>query len=108
MTVSALVLPRLTLYNGGFRAEQGTWAHLNGLELADPEFLAADPVDFFLGADVYTDILQPGLRRGGPQEPMAQQTKLGWILSGTIGMASTNQCARTFQCHGEDNLFDLV
>ncbi|KMQ84476.1 hypothetical protein RF55_17678 [Lasius niger] len=77
MTVSALILPQLTLYSGKFRTTRRAWAHLDGLELADPEFLAADPVDLLLGADVCADILQEGLRRGGPQEPVAQQTTLG-------------------------------
>lgn len=57
MMVSALVLPRLTLYSGGSRAGAGTWKHLDGLELVDPKFLAADPMDLLLGADVYADIL---------------------------------------------------
>ncbi|XP_070158411.1 uncharacterized protein [Polyergus mexicanus] len=37
MIVSALVLPRLTLYSGDSRAEAGTWKHLDGLKLADSE-----------------------------------------------------------------------
>ncbi|KMQ84479.1 gag-pol polyprotein precursor, partial [Lasius niger] len=108
MTVSALVLPRLTLYSGGFRTTRRAWAHLDGLELADPEFLASDPVDLLLGADVCADILQEGLRRGGPQEPVAQQTTLGWILSGTINLTSEARCIRTHQCHGDADLPDLV
>ncbi|KMQ87531.1 hypothetical protein RF55_13163 [Lasius niger] len=101
MIVLAVILPRLTLYSGGFCTNRRAWAHLDGLELADPEFLAADPVDL-LGADVCTDILQQGLRRGGPQEPVAQQTKLGWILSGTINLTSEARSIRTH--HGDVDL----
>lgn len=66
MTVSALILPQLTIYDGCNRAEKRPWSHLTGLELADPYFLSTDPVDLLLGADVYASILLPGLRRGGP------------------------------------------
>src|SRR5580765_576615 len=66
MTVSALVFPRLTIYEGAIKADRRAWTHLSGLELADPDFLAADPVEILLGADVYATILQEGLRKGGP------------------------------------------
>ncbi|XP_070172246.1 uncharacterized protein [Polyergus mexicanus] len=108
MTVSALILPRLTLYNGGLHADRRSWEHIDGLELADPEFFAADAVELLLGADVYADILLQGVRRGRPQEPVAQNTRLGWILSGAVGMASGPRSAQTYQCHGDDELPGLV
>ncbi|KMQ84766.1 hypothetical protein RF55_17162, partial [Lasius niger] len=108
ITVSALILPRLTLYNSGIRADRRAWKHLDGLELADPEFLASDPVELLLGAEVYASILQEGLLRGGPQEPMAQKTSLGWILSGTIGSTGVTRCARTYQCQTDGDLSGLV
>jgi len=46
---------------------------LDGLELADPKFLGRDPVGFLLVVDVYANIALPGLRHGGPNEPIAQQ-----------------------------------
>ncbi|XP_011702560.1 PREDICTED: uncharacterized protein LOC105458737 [Wasmannia auropunctata] len=106
--VSALVLPRLTLHGGELRTERGTWAHLQGLELADPEFLATDSIDILLGADIYANILQAGLRKGGPREPVAQKTKLGWILSGIVGLAADTRRARTHQCLIEESLPALV
>jgi len=89
INVTALVFPRLTLYEGGIKAYRQAWTHIKGLELADPDFLAADPVDILLGADVYATILQEGLRRGKSQEPVAQKTALGWILSGAVGATAT-------------------
>lgn len=106
--VSALILPRLTLYDGGIRTTQRAWKHLAGLELADPDFLAADPVDLLLGADVYADILQSGLRRGGPLEPIAQETSLGWILSGAVKSGSAASSSHTHQCHVSEDLSDVV
>jgi len=53
MTVSALILPRLTTYAGVPTLQRSSWNHLRGLELADPEFEAGDSVDILLGAEVY-------------------------------------------------------
>lgn len=71
IAVSTLVLPQLTLYDDGLHAVQGSWKHIAGLRLADPDYLAADPVELILGADVGALIFRPGFRVGGPQEPMA-------------------------------------
>jgi len=57
MTVSALILPRLTAYAGVPTLQRSSWNHLRGLELADPEFEAGDSVEILLGADVYATIL---------------------------------------------------
>lgn len=35
-----------------------------------------------LGADVYAHIILSGVKKGGKGSPIAQQTELGWILSG--------------------------
>ncbi|XP_071653060.1 uncharacterized protein [Temnothorax longispinosus] len=86
MSVSALVLPRLTIYAGGVEAGADAWTHLRGLELADPEFSASDSVDILLGADVYAVILQEGLRKGGASSHVAQ----------------------SYQCRVEDDLSQLV
>jgi len=37
MTVSALILPQLTIYDGCSRAKKQPWSHLVGLDLADPD-----------------------------------------------------------------------
>ncbi|XP_024881954.1 uncharacterized protein LOC112461104 [Temnothorax curvispinosus] len=108
MSVSALVLPRLTIYAAGVEAGADTWTHLRGLELADPEFSASDSVDILLGADVYAVILKEGLRKGGNREPVAQNTTLGWILSGAIGESASSHVAQSYQCRVEDDLSQIV
>jgi len=106
MTVSALVFPHLTIYDGGIKAD--SWTHLSGLELADPDFLTADPVDILLGADVYAAILQEGLRKGEQHQPVAQRTSLGWILSGAVGSPAAPRHALTHVCRTEEDLPALV
>jgi len=58
------------------------WPHIRGLSLADSQYLDRDPIDLLFGADVYSAILQDGLCKGRKDEPIAQRTSLGWILSG--------------------------
>lgn len=66
------------------------WSYLDHIMLADPEFYHSRPVDILLGADVYSTILMDGICRGNPALPTAQQTQLGWILSGNT---------KSFQCN---------
>ncbi|XP_077280515.1 uncharacterized protein LOC143907546 [Temnothorax americanus] len=108
IAVSALILPRLSLYGGGIRADKEAWTHLRGLELADPEFLGSDPVDLLLGADVVAEILQPGLLKGGAHEPVVQKTALGWIISGAAGAVANPEAAVAHQCHVDAELSALV
>ncbi|XP_029176332.1 uncharacterized protein LOC114944532 [Nylanderia fulva] len=108
ITVNALVLPKLTIYAGGYNGGGQNWSHLQGLELADPDYRSADPVDILLGADVYGSILCQGLKKGNRHEPIAQQTTLGWILSGVVGETTTGHHVHTYQCRIEDDVSILV
>lgn len=58
------------------------WSHVQGLELADPTYHIPGQIDLLLGVNVYADILMSGVIRGDPGTPIAQQTHLGWIISG--------------------------
>jgi len=65
-------------------------------------------VELLLGADVHAQIIQEGLRRGKTQEPVAQKTTLGWIISGTVGTTTAANHASTHTCRAEENLTALV
>ncbi|XP_029674246.1 uncharacterized protein LOC115242242 [Formica exsecta] len=108
MSIPALVLPRITVYAGGVDSGARDWPHLQGLELADPEYGASDPVDILLGADIHAAILCQGLRKGRHRELVAQNMKLGWILSGAIGEATASSRAHTHQCRVEEDLAGMV
>ncbi|XP_029156084.1 uncharacterized protein LOC114928878 [Nylanderia fulva] len=84
------------------------WSHIRGLQLADPQFHKNDPAELLLGAEACSLILEEGLRKGGPQMPIAQKISLGWILSGGSDVASAEEHRRTFQCTADHELLELV
>ena len=71
-----------------------------GLDLADPLYNQPGNIDLLLGgADVYSSIILNGLKRGTGKSPVAQNTQLGWIISGTVVNAKMEKicmisCAR--------------
>lgn len=79
--------------------ERQGWSHLQHIKLADPEYNVSRPIDILFDASVYSDIIMSGLIKGPTQAPIAQQTKLGWVLSGNV---------RTFNCNVViNNLADI-
>lgn len=55
----------------------------NNIQLADPDFLEPAQIDLLIGADKFWDLLADGRIRL-PAGPYAQNTKLGWVISGPI------------------------
>ncbi|XP_029171118.1 uncharacterized protein LOC114940560 [Nylanderia fulva] len=109
LAVLPLVFPRLTVYGGTSEGEARSWPHLDGLELADPEFHRRDAVELLLGADVYLDLALPeGFRRGGPREPGALLTRFGWVLLGVVGAGHVAAPVSSLQCSTGDDLVALV
>ncbi|KMQ88513.1 hypothetical protein RF55_11988 [Lasius niger] len=85
MQLTALVLLRISAYGARVKMAGGEWLHVRGLQLADPDFQAANPVEFLLEADGFFQIIEDGLRKGGPRTPIAQKMTLGWIFSTLVG-----------------------
>ncbi|XP_076652424.1 uncharacterized protein LOC143358834 [Halictus rubicundus] len=110
LSVHAYVLSKLTSYMPPSRVVKNPWPHLEDLELADPEFSSSAKIDLILGTEVYSAILEEGLRKGGPDSPIAQKTTLGWILSGSVSSephsdvgehpAHGLQCSIDLKLHG--------
>ncbi|XP_046590243.1 uncharacterized protein LOC124293434 [Neodiprion lecontei] len=109
--VEALVLPRLTSYLPSFRLLVEDWPHLRGLNLADPSFAHPSQIDVILGADIYSNIIGQGVRRGAPGTPIAQETQFGWVLSGCVSAEAASPsygAVQGFQCSLDHELLDLV
>lgn len=107
VTAVAVILPRLSLYQGTTSQRSTLWPHLRDLQLADPDFMANDPVELFLGAGIYANILQEGLCKGSPTDPVAQRTVFGWIVSGGVSFSSS-ESPTSGTCTVDQELTQLV
>lgn len=84
MSLMAHILVRLTSTLPSFSAPQVSWTYLDGLQLADPDYLTPGLIDLFIGADSYGDRIKPELINGTGATPITQRTIFGWIILGPI------------------------
>ncbi|XP_049867240.1 uncharacterized protein LOC126367655 [Pectinophora gossypiella] len=84
------------------------WSHLDGLNLADPEYFTPGKIDMLLGIDVYTEILKNNLIKGPPGTPCAQETSLGWILFGNISDAHSEEETVVMHHHLDLDIHDIL
>ncbi|XP_011688865.1 PREDICTED: uncharacterized protein LOC105450630 [Wasmannia auropunctata] len=103
--VSAYVLPRLTGRLPASPVLNATWAHIDGLTLADG--LRQAGKHLILGADVYEKLLRAFVRWGAVGQPVAQHTALGWIVFGPITGPTLPQEGRALSSLSGDLDFDL-
>ncbi|XP_043468113.1 uncharacterized protein LOC122502234 [Leptopilina heterotoma] len=82
---NALILKQITNYVPSADIEILQQPHLQGLDFADDELVNAQPIQILIGADLYGMIMRNGLKKGGNNQPVAQNTIFGWILSGNFG-----------------------
>ncbi|KAF9413446.1 hypothetical protein HW555_008338, partial [Spodoptera exigua] len=64
------------------------WDYIDNLKLADPHFNESGPIDLLLGAEIYSELILNGVIKRD-NFPVAQQTRVGWILCGNV---------KTFNC----------
>ena len=70
----------------------GDLPHIMGLQLADPDYHCPGRIDILLGADMAPKIMvKELLRHGTDDEPIAQATHFGWVLSGPIKRKTHSQ-----------------
>ncbi|CAL8134640.1 unnamed protein product [Orchesella dallaii] len=84
--VNALILSKVTANLPSFPVGGAqTWAHLEGLTLADPKFNQPREVDILLGADVTERIFLDGRSMGNILDPIARNSEFGWVIIGPTG-----------------------
>lgn len=98
----ALVMSRVVSNLPNVTFEKKNWSHIEHLTLADPDYNISRSIDILLDASVHSQIIMGGLLTGTDLQPCAQQTKLGWILSGGSGTG------RTYNCHVITNNTDDI
>ena len=105
----ARILPRLTDYVPAPQSMLNPDTFLDGVILADPKMDSTDPIDLIIGADLYPQLIEEGLRKGPDDGIIAQATGLGWIITGSAP-TSTSDPSRvaSFLCHIDLNLATLL
>lgn len=82
--VNAYVLRTLTTLLPTSNVRYPCWLELQELELADPGFTTPGKIDILLGAEVYGDLLLDGIIKHPEGNLVAQNTILGWVVSGRM------------------------
>lgn len=81
-TLDALILRRVCQPITFAKNTNFNWPHISDISLADPAYMHHRKIDLLIGAELYGSLLLPEIRHGPSGSPVAQSTKLGWILSG--------------------------
>jgi len=106
--VTAHVLNKLTASIPSRLIDPSSWVHLQNLQVADPRYFSPRAVDLILGADVYSQIIEKGIVKGLSDCPIAQRTKLGWIISGPIRSTSIATNLQTYHVSVSEDLHYLM
>ncbi|XP_075150788.1 uncharacterized protein LOC142224895 [Haematobia irritans] len=101
---TALVLPKISGNLPSFQVSRNYMSRLPNLRLADPNLFDSRPVDLLLGADVYPKIILQGIRFGILGSLIAQQTVLGWLITGSIPTSNVTVFSTTVEFMEEDGL----
>lgn len=86
--VNCFILPTVSSMMPESRCDPTVWPHLQGLQLADPNFHEPAPVDILLGADVFWYHILDGKKFGTPEAPVALRSTFGWLVAGNISSVS--------------------
>ncbi|XP_041981020.1 uncharacterized protein LOC121734443 [Aricia agestis] len=82
--LKAYVLSNITSYLPERHVKSIEWVDLQALPLADPKFNVPNKINLLLGADIYSTILKKGIKKSPSGTLCAQNTTLGWIISGVV------------------------
>lgn len=85
------LLPQITGDLPNFRFDSTDLHIPSNIRLADPDFNIPGPVDILIGADLFWSLIGVGQIKLGPNQPILQKTKLGWIISGPVGLSYSNK-----------------
>lgn len=80
---------------------------MQGFQLVDNDFTVPG-IDIILGADVYVLIIEDGCIKGSTDSPIAQRTKLGWIVSGPSGSKYLDTSVQGFHVSINTDLYELL
>ncbi|XP_073967400.1 uncharacterized protein [Choristoneura fumiferana] len=90
MKVTAYVVRHLTDMMPAKRIDIGEWKYLDHLVLADPTCHMPGHIDLLLGVEPFSEVLKPGVIKGPSGSLIAQETHLGWVVSGIAKSGTTD------------------
>ncbi|CAG7829316.1 unnamed protein product, partial [Allacma fusca] len=93
VTTTALIVEKAAGLQPSSPIVPQEWKHIRDLTLADPTFFKTRAVNLLIGTDIYPRILHGGMKKGRPDQPLAQDTMFGWIISGPTTSAGPSLTA---------------
>lgn len=84
LSVKAYVLKTITTLLPARKVVKLSGVDLLDMQLADPNYYTPNKIDILLGAEVFSQIIQEGVRKNDAGTLVAQSTSLGWVLSGIV------------------------
>lgn len=103
--VQAYVLKSITTVLPVTKVTTVEWVELQEESLADPQYHTPNKINVLLGADVYTQIIEEGLKKNVDGSVVAQCSKFGWILSGIVDTsAGVSSNVVVMHCHINEEL----
>lgn len=88
LRVTGYVLKSVTALIPAVRVTRVQGLDVRDSELADLEYFRPNNIDMLLGAEVYSQVIRHGLKKNESGTLLAQNTALGWILSGTVDVGT--------------------
>lgn len=104
-STTAVIMKKLTNYLPPRVQFNSALDHLIDLHWADDSPLSSEPISLIIGAELYSELLLEGVRKGTQGQPIAQNTVLGWVISGPLSIS--NVTSMTSSTSYIDNLSAL-
>ncbi|XP_071050711.1 uncharacterized protein [Onthophagus taurus] len=104
----ALILPKLTSYLPKKRSINLDF-NLDSFNLADPEYSSTTKIELILGVSIYSRIIEIGIIKNIDGSLVAQQTSLGWFISGILSDQQVTDNSRYgFNCSIDHELLEVM
>ena len=94
--VNAFIVPQITGNQPACAVSfNQNWKHLEGLNLADPEYNKPRNIDILLGVEIFVEVIRHGRWSGPHNTPTALNTEFAWVLAGSAGAQTDAQPVST-------------
>lgn len=103
--VNCFIVPQITQIVPSARINCKPFTIPPHIHLADPIFHVPPEVQVLLGADLFWEVLSHNTMPLGKGKPTLVETKLGWLVSGSVPIShAKKQTYNTVHCHFTNNI----